>query len=588
MENSKIPAVILLEDGTVFYGNACGAIGITTGEIAFNTGMTGYQEIFTDPSYFGQILVMATSHIGNYGVVEQEVESDSCKIRGLVVKKFAHSFSRYKESSSLQDFLVSDNVVGIKNVDTRALVTHIRENGAQNAIISSKTTDINELKKTLSEVPSMKGLGLAKDVSCKKPYENGNGVHKIALIDYGVKRNIIRCLIERGCSVKVFPYDTSYDQIMEYQPDGIMLSNGPGDPEPLVDSTETVKKLVESGIPIFGICLGHQILCLSQGLKTEKMHNGHRGINHPVKNMITGAAQMDGAILVVAATDGPMQQTREHLLLAKQVNVPSIVVFMNKCDQVDDPELLELVEMELRELLDSYGFPGDDTPIIQGSALNALNSGTGDDAQCIYDLMDSVDSFIPEPKRDVDKPFLMPVEDVFSITGRGTVATGRIEGGIVKVGENVDIVGFGSDLKSVCTGVEMFRKILDEGQAGDNAGLLLRGVDKEQIKRGMVLAAPGSITPHTKFKAEVYVLKKEEGGRHTPFFKGYRPQFYFRTTDVTGEVILPEGTEMVMPGDNVSLEINLITPIAMDKELRFAIREGGHTVGAGVVTEIIE
>jgi|TARA_B100000941_G_scaffold289924_1_gene270492 elongation factor Tu len=325
--------------------------------------------------------------------------------------------------------------------------------------------------------------------------------------------------------------------------------------------------------------------------ETEGRHYAHvdcPGHADYIKNMITGAAQMDGAILVVAATDGPMQQTREHLLLAKQVNVPSIVVFMNKCDQVDDPELLELVEMELRELLDSYGFPGDDTPIIQGSALNALNSGTGDDAQCIYDLMDSVDSFIPEPKRDVDKPFLMPVEDVFSITGRGTVATGRIEGGIVKVGENVDIVGFGSDLKSVCTGVEMFRKILDEGQAGDNAGLLLRGVDKEQIKRGMVLAAPGSITPHTKFKAEVYVLKKEEGGRHTPFFKGYRPQFYFRTTDVTGEVILPEGTEMVMPGDNVSLEINLITPIAMDKELRFAIREGGHTVGAGVVTEIIE
>ena len=307
-----------------------------------------------------------------------------------------------------------------------------------------------------------------------------------------------------------------------------------------------------------------------------------------IKNMITGAAQMDGAILVVAATDGPMQQTREHLLLAKQVNVPSIVVFMNKCDQVDDPELLELVEMELRELLDSYGFPGDDTPIIQGSALNALNAGEGDDAQCIFDLMESVDSFIPEPKRDVDKPFLMPVEDVFSITGRGTVATGRIEGGIIKVGETMDIVGFESELKSVCTGVEMFRKILDEGQAGDNAGLLLRGVDKEQIRRGMVLAAPGSITPHTKFKAEVYVLKKEEGGRHTPFFKGYRPQFYFRTTDVTGEVILPEGTEMVMPGDNISLEINLITPIAMDPELRFAIREGGHTVGAGVVTEIIE
>ena len=325
--------------------------------------------------------------------------------------------------------------------------------------------------------------------------------------------------------------------------------------------------------------------------ETEGRHYAHvdcPGHADYIKNMITGAAQMDGAILVVAATDGPMQQTREHLLLAKQVNVPSIVVFMNKCDQVDDPELLELVEMELRELLDSYGFPGDDTPIIQGSALNALNAGSGDDAQCVYDLMDAVDSFIPEPERDVDKPFLMPVEDVFSITGRGTVATGRIEGGVIKVGETMDIVGFGSDLQSVCTGVEMFRKILDEGQAGDNAGLLLRGVDKEQIKRGMVLAAPGSITPHTKFKAEVYVLKKEEGGRHTPFFKGYRPQFYFRTTDVTGEVILPEGTEMVMPGDNVSLEINLITPIAMDKELRFAIREGGHTVGAGVVTEIIE
>ena len=325
--------------------------------------------------------------------------------------------------------------------------------------------------------------------------------------------------------------------------------------------------------------------------ETDNRHYAHvdcPGHADYIKNMITGAAQMDGAILVVAATDGPMQQTREHLLLAKQVNVPSIVIFMNKCDQVDDDELLELVEMELRELLDSYGFPGDDTPIIQGSALNALNAGTGDEAQCIFDLMDVVDSFIPEPKRDVDKPFLMPVEDVFSITGRGTVATGRIEGGIIKVGESIDIVGFDSELKSVCTGVEMFRKILDEGQAGDNAGLLLRGVDKEYIRRGMVLAAPGSITPHTKFKAEVYVLKKEEGGRHTPFFKGYRPQFYFRTTDVTGEVILPDGTEMVMPGDNISLEINLITPIAMDPELRFAIREGGHTVGAGVVTEIIE
>tara|TARA_Y100000996_G_scaffold1489_1_gene1380 strand:- start:225 stop:1142 length:918 start_codon:yes stop_codon:yes gene_type:complete len=305
--------------------------------------------------------------------------------------------------------------------------------------------------------------------------------------------------------------------------------------------------------------------------------------------MITGAAQMDGAILVVAATDGPMQQTREHLLLARQVNVPSIVVFMNKCDQVDDPELLELVEMELRELLDQYDFPGDDTPIIQGSALNALNSdGTGADADKIYELMDAVDSFVPTPKRDVDKSFLMPVEDVFSITGRGTVATGRIESGVVKVGEEIEIVGMDADKKSVCTGVEMFRKILDEGQAGDNAGILLRGVDKEDIQRGQVIVKPGSINPHKKFKAEVYVLKKEEGGRHTPFFKGYRPQFYFRTTDVTGSCELPSGTEMVMPGDNVTLDIELITPIAMDKELRFAIREGGHTVGAGVVTEIIE
>ena len=303
--------------------------------------------------------------------------------------------------------------------------------------------------------------------------------------------------------------------------------------------------------------------------------------------MITGAAQMDGAILVVAATDGPMQQTREHLLLAKQVNVPSIVVFMNKCDQVDDPELLELVEMELRELLTEYGFPGDDTPIIQGSGLKALE-GDADAQSKVKELMDAVDSFIPEPKRAVDKPFLMPVEDVFSITGRGTVATGRIESGVIKVGEEMDIVGMGSDMKTTCTGVEMFRKLLDQGEAGDNAGLLLRGIEKEQIKRGMVLAKPGSITPHKKFKAEIYVLKKEEGGRHTPFFKGYRPQFYFRTTDVTGNIILPEGTEMVMPGDNVTLDVELITPIAMDKELRFAIREGGHTVGAGVVTEITE
>jgi elongation factor Tu len=324
--------------------------------------------------------------------------------------------------------------------------------------------------------------------------------------------------------------------------------------------------------------------------ETEKRHYAHvdcPGHADYIKNMITGAAQMDGAILVVAATDGAMQQTREHLLLAKQVNVPAVLIFMNKCDQVDDSEMLELVEMELRELLDKYDFPGDDTPIIKGSALNALSNG-GADADCIMELMDAVDSFVPTPKRDVEKPFLMPVEDVFSITGRGTVATGRIEAGIIKVGESMDIVGMGSDKKTVCTGVEMFRKLLDQGEAGDNAGLLLRGIEKEHIQRGMVLSKPGSIKPHTKFKASVYVLKKDEGGRHTPFFKGYRPQFYFRTTDVTGNVILPKGTEMVMPGDNVNLDIELITPIAMEKELRFAIREGGHTVGAGVVTDIVQ
>ena len=325
--------------------------------------------------------------------------------------------------------------------------------------------------------------------------------------------------------------------------------------------------------------------------ETEKRHYAHvdcPGHADYIKNMITGAAQMDGAILVVAASDGPMQQTREHLLLAKQVNVPAIVVFLNKCDQVDDAELLELVEMEMRELLTEYDFPGDDTPIIQGSALKALSADGGSDLDCIYELMDQVDNFIPDPERAIDKPFLMPVEDVFSITGRGTVATGRIESGKVKVGGNLDLVGMGSEIKTTCTGVEMFRKLLDEGEAGDNAGLLLRGVDKKDIARGMVLADPGSIKPHTKFKAEVYVLKKEEGGRHTPFFKGYRPQFYFRTTDVTGSCELPSGTEMVMPGDNVTLDIELITPIAMEKELRFAIREGGHTVGAGVVTEIKE
>jgi len=326
--------------------------------------------------------------------------------------------------------------------------------------------------------------------------------------------------------------------------------------------------------------------------ETENRHYAHvdcPGHADYIKNMITGAAQMDGAILVVSAADGPMPQTREHVLLARQVNVPSMVVFMNKADQVDDPELLELVEMELRDLLNEYEFPGDDTPIIKGSALNALNN-PGDEVAnaCIVELMEACDSFIPEPVRDVDKPFLMPVEDVFSITGRGTVGTGRIERGIIKVGDEVEMIGMGEQKKTIVTGVEMFRKLLDEGRAGDNAGLLLRGVDKEELKRGMVLAAPGSITPHTKFKANVYVLKKEEGGRHTPFFNGYRPQFYFRTTDVTGVVTLPEGTEMVMPGDNVVTDVELITSIAMDKELRFAIREGGRTVGAGVVTEIVE
>ena len=326
--------------------------------------------------------------------------------------------------------------------------------------------------------------------------------------------------------------------------------------------------------------------------ETENRHYAHvdcPGHADYIKNMITGAAQMDGGILVVSAADGPMPQTREHVLLARQVNVPSVVVFMNKVDQVDDPELLELVEMELRDLLNEYDFPGDDTPIVKGSALNALNDSSDEAAnKCIVELMEACDTFIPEPERDVDKPFLMPGEDVFSITGRGTVGTGRIERGIIKVGDEVEIVGMGTVTKTTVTGVEMFRKLLDEGQAGDNAGLLLRGIDKEDLSRGQVLAIPGSITPHTKFKASVYILKKEEGGRHTPFFNGYRPQFYFRTTDVTGVVTLPEGTEMVMPGDNVEFEVSLITSMAMDKELRFAIREGGHTVGAGVVTEIVE
>jgi len=308
-----------------------------------------------------------------------------------------------------------------------------------------------------------------------------------------------------------------------------------------------------------------------------------------VKNMITGAAQMDGAILVVSAADGPMPQTREHVLLARQVNVPHIVVFLNKVDQVDDEELLELVELEVRELLSNYEFPGDDIPIIKGSALKALESPEDDGANaCIDELMEALDASIPEPQRALDKPFLMPIEDVFSITGRGTVVTGRVEQGVVHTGDEVEIVGIRDTQKTVVTGVEMFRKILDEGQAGDNIGCLLRGTGKDEVERGQVLAKPGSITPHTKFKAQAYILTKEEGGRHTPFFNGYRPQFYFRTTDVTGVANLPEGTEMVMPGDNVEMTVQLITPIAMDKELRFAIREGGRTVGAGVVSEIIE
>ena len=307
-----------------------------------------------------------------------------------------------------------------------------------------------------------------------------------------------------------------------------------------------------------------------------------------VKNMITGAAQMDGAILVVSAADGPMPQTREHVLLARQVNVPYMVVFMNKVDMVDDPELLDLVELEVRELLSSYEFPGDDIPIIRGSALKAMEGDDAASGQCILDLMKAVDEYIPTPKREKDRPFLMPVEDVFSITGRGTVATGRIERGVVKVGDKVERVGIKDTADTVVTGVEMFRKLLDVAEAGDNVGLLLRGLEKEDIERGMVLAAPKSITPHTKFMGKAYILTKEEGGRHTPFFNGYRPQFYFRTTDVTGVAKLPEGTEMVMPGDNVEMEIELITPIAMDLELRFAIREGGRTVGAGVVTKILK
>jgi elongation factor Tu len=326
--------------------------------------------------------------------------------------------------------------------------------------------------------------------------------------------------------------------------------------------------------------------------ETPKRHYAHvdcPGHADYIKNMITGAAQMDGAILVVAATDGPMPQTREHILLARQVGVPAIVVFMNKVDMVEDKELLDLVELEVRELLTKYEFPGDEIPIIRGSALKALEGDTGElGTPSIQQLMDAIDTYIPEPKREVDKPFLMPVEDVFSISGRGTVATGRVERGKIKVGEEVEIVGIKATTKTVVTGVEMFRKLLDEGMAGDNIGCLLRGTKREEIERGQVLAKPGSITPHTKFQAEAYILTKDEGGRHTPFFKGYRPQFYFRTTDVTGVCELPEGTEMVMPGDNVQIKVELIMPIAMDEGLRFAIREGGRTVGAGVVTKIFE
>jgi len=349
------------------------------------------------------------------------------------------------------------------------------------------------------------------------------------------------------------------------------------------DQIDTAPEERERGITIATAHVEYQ---------TEGRHYAHvdcPGHADYVKNMITGAAQMDGAILVVSAADGPMPQTREHVLLARQVNVPHIVVFLNKVDMVDDPELLELVELEVRELLSNYEFPGDDTPIIKGSAVKALEDPANDEAnRCIDELMDALDSFIPQPQRALDKPFLMPIEDVFSITGRGTVVTGRVEQGVVKTGDEMEIVGIKATQKTVVTGVEMFRKILDEGQAGDNVGCLLRGTGKDDVERGQVLAKPGTITPHTKFKAQAYILTKEEGGRHTPFFDGYRPQFYFRTTDVTGVAKLPTGTEMVMPGDNVEMTVELIMPIAMDRELRFAIREGGRTVGAGVVSEIVE
>jgi elongation factor Tu len=402
---------------------------------------------------------------------------------------------------------------------------------------------------------------MAKDkFERKKPHVN---IGTIGHVDHG--KTTLTAAITHVQALKGMATDISYDQVAKASE-----SQGRRDPT-----------------KILTIAISHV------EYESAKRHYAHvdcPGHADYVKNMITGAAQMDGAILVVSAVDGPMPQTKEHILLARQVGVPAIVVFLNKVDLVDDPELLDLVELEIRELLNKYEFPGDTAAIIRGSALAAMKAAKGDDAgaKCIQDLMDAVDANIPEPVRAVDQPFLMPVEDVFSIEGRGTVVTGRVERGIIKVGEEVEIIGLRPTQKTTITGVEMFRKLLDEGRAGDNVGCLLRGLKKEDVERGQVLAKPGSVTPHTKFKAEVYVLSKDEGGRHTPFFKGYRPQFYFRTTDVTGDIELPQGVEMVMPGDNISFEVTLITPIAMEKTMRFAIREGGRTVGAGRVTDILQ
>ena len=394
----------------------------------------------------------------------------------------------------------------------------------------------------------------------KKPHVN---VGTIGHIDHG--KTTLTAAITKVLSTKGFATAKAYDDVAKAD----------------------AKTFRRDATKILTVALAHV------EYETDKRHYAHidcPGHADYIKNMITGAAQMDGAILVVSASDGPMPQTREHILLARQVGVPAIVVFLNKVDTVDDPELLDLVEMEIRELLTKYDFPGDTTPIVRGSAIKALQSTdpNSEDCKCIQELMDAIDTFVPEPARPLDQPFLMPIEDVFSIEGRGTVVTGRVERGIIKVGEDIEIVGLKDTQKTVVTGVEMFRKLLDQGQAGDNIGALLRGLKKEDVERGQVLAKPGTIKPHKKFKASVYVLSKEEGGRHTPFFKGYRPQFYFRTTDVTGDVTLPEGVEMVMPGDNIDMAVELITPIAMEKNMRFAIREGGRTVGAGVVAEIVE